>query len=159
MATSQAEYERGTTTARKADLGKRFLAHLIDSMAAGLAGAAVGFFFPALGGLISAGYFLVRDGLELQFMDRRSLGKHLMKLRPVRLDGAPMDIETSMRRNWMFAVAGLVQASFLLSFLVPVVSVAATAITVYEVYRVLTDEEGRRWGDELAGTMVVEAAA
>jgi hypothetical protein len=39
-----------------------------------------------------------------------------------------------------------------------IVSLAGFALFVYEVYKVLTDPAGRRWGDELAGTTVVESA-
>lgn len=146
------------TALPKADLGKRFLAHLIDSVLAGVAGAAFGWMVPAFGGVVMAAYFLVRDGLELDFMDRRSIGKRLLHLRPVRLDGEPMDLETSMRRNWMFALSGLVQAFYGLGGLGVLISLAGTAIALYEVYKVVTDPAGRRWGDELAGTQVVEEA-
>jgi uncharacterized RDD family membrane protein YckC len=71
----------------KADLTKRFLASLIDGLLAG--GVSM---IPIIGGIIGATYILVRDGLELEFMDRRSIGKKLLKLRPVRLDGQPMDV-------------------------------------------------------------------
>jgi uncharacterized RDD family membrane protein YckC len=80
----------------KADLTKRAVALIIDGLIAGAIGR-----IPFIGGLIGAAYMLTRDGFEFDFMDHRSLGKKLMKLRPVRLDGKPVDIETSMRRNWV----------------------------------------------------------
>jgi len=141
-------------TTVKADLGKRFLAYFIDSLLAGIAGAVVGILLPALGAVISAGYMLVRDGLDLEFMDRRSIGKRLMKLRPVRLDGQAMDVETSMRRNWMFALGGLGYGVFGFG-LGKLVAVAGAVLFFYEVYKVITASDGRRWGDELAGTQVV----
>ena len=33
------------------------------------------------------------------------------------------------------------------------------AIGLYEVYLALTSEDGRRWGDKMAGTQVVETTA
>lgn len=140
----------------KADLTKRFLAALIDG---GLA-AVVGW-IPLLGGILSGGYMLVRDGLELDFMPRRSIGKKAMGLRPVRLDGRPMDIETSVRRNWPLAVGGI--ASILLA--VPVVGwllmipavLAAMALGITEVVLTVSDDEGRRLGDRTAETVVVES--
>ena len=143
--------------AGKADLGRRVLAALID---AGL-GFVIGL-VPVIGGLAAAAYWLVRDGLELDFMDRRSLGKRVMKLRPVRLDGAPMDLAASARRNWMFALGGVVS----LLLFIPVlgwllmlpVALAALGLGLLELVKVLTDEQGRRWGDRLAGTKVLEVA-
>ncbi|GIV59895.1 RDD family protein [Rhodocaloribacter litoris] len=146
---------REATPYPKANLGRRFLAHLIDAVLAGLGVALVGLVSASLGGLVGALYFLVRDGLTLDWMDRRSIGKRLMKLRPIRLDGAPVDLETSVRRNWMWTLGYLGSISF--AGLAWVLGVAGLTLLVYEAYRVVTDPGGRRWGDELAGTQVIDA--
>jgi uncharacterized RDD family membrane protein YckC len=138
----------------KADLGKRFVAMLIDCVAAMVLGVV-----PVLGAVLGAAYFLLRDGLEFDFMDGRSLGKKVMKLRPVREDGRPMDIQTSMRRNWMYtfgAVGVIPVVGWIL--LIPLAAVA-TAIGVYEVIKVFTDPQGRRLGDAMAKTVVIEVEA
>lgn len=141
----------------KADTGKRIVAAVIDCIVAAILNSV-----PTIGGLVSAAYWLLRDGLDISFMDRRSIGKKVMKLRPIRLDGRPMDIETSARRNWMFALGGVVwflKYIFILGWLlIGPVLLAALALGVYELYRVLTDPEGRRLGDAMAGTKVVEVA-
>jgi uncharacterized RDD family membrane protein YckC len=59
---------------------------------------------------VGIAYALLRDGLTYDFMDGRSIGKKLMKLRPVRHDGSPMDMATSARRNWPLAFGSLAQA-------------------------------------------------
>lgn len=139
----------------KADLAKRAIAMIIDSLAAALIGLV-----PYIGGLASVAYFLVRDGLEIDFMDQRSLGKKIVGLRPIRLDGRPMDLETSVRRNWMWGIGAitslLVYIPILGWALIPFVMLAAVAIGLFEIYNVFTDPEGRRWGDNMAGTKVVE---
>ncbi len=139
----------------KADLGKRFIAQLIDAAVAFVVGLV-----PYIGGLAGAAYFVVRDGLEIEFMDRRSLGKKIMKLRPVRDDGKPMDIETSVRRNWMWGIGAITSLLLYIPIigwlLIPVVGLIAAAIGLFEIYKVLTDPEGRRWGDNLAKTKVIE---
>jgi uncharacterized RDD family membrane protein YckC len=144
-------------TTGKADTGKRIVAAVIDCIVAAILNS-----IPAIGGLVSAAYWLVRDGLDISFMDRRSIGKKVMKLRPIRLDGQPMDIETSARRNWMFALGGVIwflKYIFILGWvLIGPVALAALALGIYEIYRVLTDPEGRRLGDTMAGTKVVEVA-
>jgi uncharacterized RDD family membrane protein YckC len=140
----------------KADLAARFFAALID-----VALGVVVSFIPAVGGLLAAAYWLVRDGLDLDFMDGRSLGKKVLKLRPVRLNGQPMDLATSMKRNWMFALGGVV--SFLLFIpiigwlLIIPVTLAALALGIVELVLVVTDPEGRRIGDRMAGTRLTAA--
>lgn len=139
----------------KADLTKRFLAALIDG--------ALGFvvsMVPFIGGLVAAAYFLCRDGLALEFMDGRSIGKKVMKLRPVRLDGQPMDLMASAMRNWMFALGGVVTMLLFIPILgwllmIPV-AFAGLALGIVEIFLVLTDPQGRRLGDKIAGSQVIE---
>lgn len=142
----------------KADLAHRAVALIIDGVIASLLGI-----LPVVGGLVGAAYMVVRDGLEFDFMDHRSVGKQLMKLRPVRLDGEPMDVEASIRRNWMFGLGALTTVLLWIPIigwiLVPVVGIAAFLIGLYEIFKVITDEEGRRWGDRLATTRVIESEA
>lgn len=86
----------------KPDTVARFLAFLIDAVAVAVIGLV-----PVIGGLVGIAYVLARDGLAFEFMDGRSIGKKLMKLRPVRLDGLPMDLPTSFRRNWPLSLGSL----------------------------------------------------
>jgi uncharacterized RDD family membrane protein YckC len=138
-----------TATAAKADLTKRFIAALIDNVLASLVSA-----IPVVGGIVGAAYILLKDGLDFEFMDKRSLGKKLMKLRPVRLDGAPMDINTSLMRNWPLAIGSVLSIIPILGWIIAVP--VALIIGVIELVLVLTDPEGRRLGDKLAGTKVIE---
>ncbi len=143
----------------KADLGKRFVAIIIDAVVAVVVGL-----IPIIGWFVAAAYWLVRDGLEFEFMDRRSIGKKLMKLRPVTLDGSPMDVMTSVKRNWMFALGAILQILRMIPFvgwllmlvlLIPV-GLAALALGIIEIFLVITDGEGRRLGDKIANTKVIE---
>jgi uncharacterized RDD family membrane protein YckC len=150
----QPEASGPTGALQKADLGKRFLAALIDAVLTIVVG-----FVPLVGGLVSSAYWLVRDGLELDFMDHRSIGKKVMKLRPVTLDGTPVDIMVSVKRNWMFALGGVAQLLIFtvigIILAIPLV-VAAFLLGLLEIILVLTDDEGRRLGDKIANTMVIE---
>lgn len=139
----------------KADLGKRFIAAIID----GLLAAGVSF-IPVVGGIIGGLYVLLRDGLDLEFMDRRSIGKKLMQLRPIRLDGQPMDPMSSVKRNLPLAVGAVGSVFWVIPILGWIVAIffalIGLVIGIVEVIFVLTDPEGRRMGDTLAGTKVVE---
>lgn len=138
----------------KADLAKRFIAAVIDAVIA----IAVGF-IPIIGGLIATAYWLLRDGLDIEFMDHRSLGKKVMKLRPVTMDGQPIDLAGSMKRNWMFALGGIAQMlAFTIIGLIIAIPLAFVAflLGIIELILVLADPEGRRLGDKIAATKVIE---
>ncbi len=136
------------------DIGKRAVAALIDAVIAFGVGLV-----PFIGAMVGTAYWLVRDGLDIDFMDHRSIGKKVMKLRPVTLDGQPMDIMVSVKRNWMFALVGIGQ--FLMFTIIGIVLaiplfVIAFVIGIIEVVLVITDAEGRRLGDKIAATRVIE---
>ncbi len=140
----------GTTTHAKADLVKRIIAFVIDAVISGAVGLV-----PFVGGIAGAAYMLVRDGLDVEFMDKRSIGKKLMKLRPVRTDGQPMDITASVKRNIPFAIGPAIMIIPVLGWIIgPFV---ALAIAVIEVVLVLTDAQGRRLGDRFGETVVIDS--
>ncbi len=133
---------------------KRTVAYGIDALAAGIAGGILSSFSPGLGAAVAGGYMLLRDGLEFDYMRHRSLGKHFMNLHVRRLDGLPMDVQTSIRRNWPIALSSLAPllAAFVgMGFLI---GVAAVGLFLFEVHRLFKSPDGRRWGDEMAGTEV-----
>ena len=143
-----------TVRPKRPDLSKRALAALIDAVIAMVVG-----FVPLAGGIAATAYWLVRDGLDLEFMDHRSIGKKVMKLRPVTLDGRPVDIATSVKRNWLFALGGITQffAMTIIGLVLAVpLGLIAFVIGIVEVVLVFTDAEGRRIGDKMAGTRVIE---
>ena len=143
-----------STTPKRPDLGKRAVAAIIDAVVATVVGLV-----PFAGGIAATAYWLVRDGMDLDFMDHRSIGKKVMKLRPVTLDGQPLGLVTSAKRNWMFALGGLTQffAMTIIGIVLAIpLAVVAFVIGIVEVVLVLTDAEGRRMGDKMAGTRVIE---
>lgn len=156
----------------KADLIKRFLAALIDGLLAGAIAFVFGLFGTFMGGigtLVGAAYVLARDGLNHDLADGRSIGKKVIGLRPLRLDGAPMTLETSVRRNWTLAAGSIVSGIgtllvamgplALLGWPVVLLSGIVGLLGLVEAVLVLTDSEGRRLGDKMAGTQVIEEAS
>ena len=144
-----------TAAGEKADLVKRFVAAIIDGAVAAVVGM-----IPVIGGLVGLTYILLRDGFEFDFMDYRSVGKKLMKLRPVKDDGTRMTLRDSFQRNWPLVFGSLVQILIFIPVigwvLIPFVALAGLALGIAEIVLVFTNPEGRRWGDRLAGTKVVE---
>ncbi len=152
-------------SAGKADAGKRIVAALIDAIPAIVVGFVLGlipFIGGLIGGLLAGGWWLVRDGLELDFADKRSPGKKIMKLRPVRLDGQPMTMEVSIKRNLplaVYCVGYILWVVPVLGWLVSIPIFAIGAIvSLIEAVLALTDPEGRRMGDKYAGTKVIEVS-
>ncbi len=139
---------------RVPEFSSRFLAALIDGVVAGVIG-----FVPFVGALVGAAYLVSRDGLDVEFANKRSIGKKIMQLRPIRIDGQPMDIATSVKRNWMFGLGAVLQFLLFIPILgwllmIPV-GLAAMALGLLELYKTLTDPDQRRFGDHWAGTQVV----
>ncbi len=155
-------------TAAKADLGSRFAAYILDAIvvvALTFVFAFMGTRMGGIGTLIGAAYILGRDGLTLGFATHRSIGKQLMNLRPVRLDGRPMDLETSIRRNWPLALGavlsglGALLGGWIGAILGGALGMIAGLLGLVEAILVLTDAEGRRIGDKFAETQVVDERA
>jgi uncharacterized RDD family membrane protein YckC len=147
----------GAVAGAAPDTLTRFVAFLIDAVAVALIGLV-----PIIGGLAGIAYVLFRDGLDIEFMQRRSLGKKLMKLTVVRTDGLPMDPITSARRNWPLVFGSLAQILVYIPvigwILIPFVVIAGGVLVIIEIVRILTNPDGRRIGDDYAGTKVVTAA-
>lgn len=145
-----------TNTQTTPEFQTRAIAFLIDSVIA----YAISL-IPVIGGLIGGAYMLLRDGLTLDFANGRSIGKHLMKIKPVRVDGKPMDIATSISRNWMFALGLLISTLAFIPIvgwiLIPVVVIIAIVAIIAEIYTTYKNPYGRRYGDRFAGTRVIVA--
>ena len=127
----------------KADYLPRIVARIIDLLlAAALAQLVVpvGFF----AGMV---YLLIADGVA----QGRSLGKGLIGLRVVTPDTQPAGLQASMLRNLPIAVGYAM-------FAVPWIGwLLGGAVMVFEGLLVLGNVRGRRLGDDLADTQVVNA--
>jgi uncharacterized RDD family membrane protein YckC len=140
---------------KKAEPSKRFVAAIIDT--------AIAFalcVIPLIGGMIGTAYMLLRDGLNYEFMEHRSIGKKLLKLRPVTLDGKEMDIMVSFKRNWMLALGVLIMFLIIIPLfgwvLIPLVALCFFVLGMMESFLIITKKDGRRWGDILAKTVIIE---
>lgn len=162
---------------KKANLFKRFIAFLIDKILVVIVTLLMGVLyvslaftidirFSVLAALLTSLYILFRDGFD--FLGNRSIGKIVVKLKPIIINtGAKCDLETSAKRNWLFAFVNLL--SFFNSIFVPYIiqpivemilivlfSLPEIIYTIVEAARVFTDDKGLRWGDKMAGTQVIE---
>lgn len=127
----------------KAQVLNRGIAKLIDLF---IVAAAAQVIVP-VGFLAGLAYILISDG----FAGGRSIGKRLIGLQVVRPDRRePAEFRESIIRNLPFAVAQV-------AFAVPYVGwILSVAILAFEAVLILGNEQGRRLGDEVAGTQVLD---
>lgn len=102
-----------------------------------------------VGFLAGLTYIGIADGL----MDGRSLGKRIIGLRTLNAErGTPADFRDSILRNSTVAV-------YYALFQIPVLGWALAFFGLgFELLLVIGSAEGRRLGDEIAGTVVVDQA-
>ena len=133
----------GTEVYPKAQVLNRGIAKLIDLFIV----AAAGQLFTPVGFLGGLAYILIADG----FSGGRSIGKRLIGLQTVRPDRREAaGFRESIIRNLPFAVAQV-------AFAVPYVGwLVSAAIIAFEAVLILGNEQGRRLGDEVAGTQVLD---
>lgn len=128
----------------KAQVLNRFIAKMIDLFIAAAAAEVIA----PVGFLAGISYLLAADG----FAGGRSVGKRLIGLQTILPHTRePAGFRESIIRNIPFAVAMLV-------FGIPYIGwIAAAAIVSFEAVLIIGNEQGRRLGDELAGTQVLDA--
>lgn len=101
---------------------------------------------PRAGWMAGVLYVLIGDGL----FGGQSLGKKLTGIRVVGPGGRPCDIKSSIIRNSALGLG-------LFLFKAPLVGwLPLIALTAFEFVTLIGSPEGRRFGDELAGTSVIE---
>ncbi len=154
-----------STNYRKADNFNRLLAVAIDSMIAGILS-----FIPlvSIGWILAGLYMLFRDGTGFGFMEHRSFGKQIMKLKVINLENPdkPVGLKLSSLRNWIFLlpiILRIIPGIYFVPrigqiFFVIINAAIPVALLVFlvEGINVLKNPEGQRLGDRWANTLVVE---
>lgn len=162
-----------SSSALQVDIGKRLVAALIDITVGYFLGLAINC-IPFINTYFNAQvvmilYLIGRDSI----FGGRGIGKNLMGLQVVdKRTGQPAGLPQSIKRNIVLygpalllyvlsPLLGLIPADGIREFLVNALQVVgglySFAVIPYEAYRVYSRADGRRWGDELAGTEIVLA--
>ncbi len=128
---------------RRAGLLLRTAAKILDFILI----AAVIEVIPRAGFFAGLAYLLLCDG----FFDGRSIGKRLIRLQVINTGtGQPCTFRDSILRNSIFG------AAYLLGLIPWIGWIFLIALSALEFVLLLGSKEGRRLGDEFAGTIVVE---
>lgn len=162
----------------RVDFGKRLVAMIIDIAAAFILSSAINF-IPFAAKFVTANLLLVilltvRD----YFFEGRGIGKNLMGLQVVDVKtGLPCSLGQALKRN--LVLYGPVMVLFVAALIVGIINTFVSlppwlhsgvfeiintagmlyifAVIPYEAYRVYSRPDGRRFGDQFAGTAIVEA--
>ena len=151
---------------------RRFAAAALDGAVAFALALAPAAFAPApktrafgVGMLLAAAFVLLRDAVPYGEYGARSLAKRWFGIRPVPVSGAPMGVVASVQRNatlgaalGVIGVVKLVGGARGLVFDGVLIAVAVGLVAV-EALLVGIDPVGRRIGDRIARTRVLEARA
>ncbi len=156
----------------RADNGKRIIAVILDFILAAIIFIpfyvilglipVVGILFKLLGIVIYLGYIGLRDALPINDLQGASLGKKIMGIKAIQANGANCTYELSFKRNLPFVTPAGVSMIFGLIpaigwIIAPIVSLLGFVVVCVELYKVMTDAQGKRIGDLLADTTVVDA--
>lgn len=126
----------------KANLLLRVIAKTLDILIIAVASELI----PRVGYMGGVVYLLISDGL----FDGRSLGKKIIRLKVISLSESSSSFKDSIIRNTSIALA-------LLLYKIPIIGwVISLAILILEFLLMLGNKEGRRLGDILANTKVIE---
>lgn len=137
----------------KADIFRRFIAFLIDGIVASIL-----IYVPILGGIVSTVYMLTKDVIAYEItknpdFKNRSLGKKVMGLEVVSMEGEDIDWGLSIRRNLPLAVGSVCSIVPIIGWIIG--AILGFIMSIVEIFLVLTDNNGKRLGDRLANTQVV----
>ncbi len=147
---SMEESKGGSKTDVKADVVKRLVAKFVDLL--------IAYVFVELGTvsgfLLAVTYILTSDGFS-----GGSIGKRLMGVKVVtRVTKRPVNLMESAIRNAVFAAVIVVYFTIgFIPYIGKLIALASViAIGVMEVMLIFNDKDGIRYGDKLAGTMVID---
>lgn len=142
----------------KADLVRRFVAALIDGVIAAILSSVI----PFIGYLLGAAYTLTKDAIVFELLKNnnfknKSIGKKLMNLEVIFEEGeGNIGWVVSIRRNIPLAVGTVIMVIPVIGWLVG--AIIGTALAIIEIVLVLTQPDGRRLGDKIGHTRVIDSA-
>ena len=119
--------------------------------------------------LAAGAVMLVKDmPFQLGPLEGQTPGKKAMNIRVTDLTGRPITLMMSIRRNIIPSLPLLVSAISAAIYIIPIPIISelaclfivmplflvSLAANIFEIYKIHTGDQNRRWGDVFAGTMV-----
>lgn len=141
----------------RANLLRRCIAALIDGVIAGVLSSVI----PFIGFLLGAAYTLTKDAIVFELLKNedfrnKSIGKKLMNLEIALVEKEGyVDWAVSVRRNIPLAIGTVIMVIPVIGWVVG--SIIALILGIVETILVLTQPDGRRLGDKMGHTQVIDA--
>lgn len=119
--------------------------------------------------LAAGAIMLIKDmPFQLGPLEGQTPGKKAMNIRVTDLAGRPITLIMSVRRNIIPSLPLLVSAISAAIYIIPIPVISelasifivmplflvSLAANIFEIYKIHTGDQNRRWGDVFAGTMV-----
>ncbi|MBS3942696.1 MAG: RDD family protein [Dethiobacter sp.] len=143
----------------KADLVRRFVAALIDGVIAAILSSVI----PFIGYLLGAAYTLTKEAIVFELLKNdnfknKSIGKKLMNLEVILEEGeGSIGWMVSIRRNIPLAIGTVIMVIPVIGWLAG--AIVGSILGIIEVVLVLTQPDGRRLGDKIGHTRVIDSAS
>lgn len=141
-------------TMQYASVGIRFVAVLLDGLIVGIPlliiSAILGYFSTWLAAAINALGYLLYEGLMLFYQNGQTIGKKVMNVRVISVDGQPLTM------NKTFTRAGVKAVLSVLSSIRPPATSFLGILSLLDYLWPLWDVNKQTWHDKAAGTYVVK---
>lgn len=146
----------------KADLGRRFVAAVIDGVIAGILSSII----PFVGFILGAAYTLTKDAIVFELLKNndfknKSIGKKLMNLEVALVEGEGqgrskgyVDWMVSVRRNIPLAIGTIIMIIPVIGWIVG--AIVGALLGIIEIILVFTQPGARRIGDKIGNTQVID---
>lgn len=142
-------------TMQYASVGIRFVAILLDGLIVGIplviVEAILGIFGSPIAAVISAIAYFLYEGLLLASQNGQTVGKKIMSIRVVSVDGQPLTM------NKTFTRAGVKAVLSVLGSIKPPITSVLGILSLLDYLWPLWDANKQTWHDKAAGTYVVKA--
>jgi len=138
---------------KKAEAFPRILAFVIDALISWIP-----VFIPFIGAVFGSLYLLFKDSIMYQITQNdewknKSIGKKIMNLEILSLDGKVVNMEISAKRNLPITIGNFIAVIPIIGWVIgPSI---AFVLAVIELIVFLTNDEGQRLGDMWANTKVI----
>jgi uncharacterized RDD family membrane protein YckC len=148
-------YAPATPSIEYASIGVRFVAVLLDGLIIGIPlliiSLILSFYSSPLAAVINALAYFLYEGLMLFYQNGQTIGKKLMSIRVVSVDGQPLTMNKTFTRSGVKAVLSV------LSSIKPPVTSILGILSLLDYLWPFWDANKQTWHDKAAGTYVVKA--
>jgi uncharacterized RDD family membrane protein YckC len=149
------QWQGTAPTTQYASIGVRFVAVLLDGLIVGIPmliiEAVLGLYGSPVAALLSAIAYFLYEGLLLAYQNGQTIGKKVMSVRVVSVDGQALTMNKTFTRSGVKAVLSV------LGSIKPPITTVLGILSLLDYLWPFWDANKQTWHDKAAGTYVVKA--